>query len=179
MANLITLKQKKNIYQEYLLRLISVVFVVVSILGVFFLAYAIPYYFSVSQNDLRTAEQFEQIINIENKENTGESLSQIVARTEEQLKSVSLYQKQTKIPSASFAEIVKNKNTAISITRLSFVYLDQGQIVVNGLAKNREALVKFISDLKVNPEFTLVESPISDFAKNTNIPFTVNIKIKL
>ncbi len=179
MSNLITLKQKKNLYREYLLRLLSVFFVIVSVLGVFFLAYVIPYYFSVSRNDQKTAEQFEQIINIENKENTGERFSQIVARTDEELKAVSLYQKQNILPSDIFSKIVRLKNSGISITRLSFVYSEQGQIMVNGIAKNREVLVKFISDLKNDSSFALVESPISDFAKNSNIPFSINIKVKL
>lgn len=179
MANLITLKQKKCVRGEYLLRLLSVFFVILSILGIFFLAYVIPYYFSVSKNDQKTAEQFKQIIDAENRENVGERYSQIVARTEDELKAVSFYQKQNSLPSNVFAKIVKYKSAGLFITRLSFVYSEQGQIIINGIAKNREVLVRFISDLKNEPDFTSVESPISDFAKNANIPFSINLKVKL
>ena len=65
------------------------------------------------------------------------------------------------------------------IERHTLLDKNQGQILVSGLAKNREGLVAFIEDLKNKADFLSVESPISDFAKDSDISFTLNIKIKL
>jgi hypothetical protein len=181
MANLITEKQKKVIYQEYLFRFIAVVLFFVSILGIFLLAYIVPYYISVAKNDLVVASQFTSAIEAENKENVGESEARIVARTFDELKSVDLYSKNSLLASEYFNKIISHKNSNVHITRLSFnlINKNKGQFLVNGLAKNRDSLVSFIDQLKTDTAFSSIESPISDFAKNSDITFTVNIKVDL
>jgi hypothetical protein len=182
MANLITEKQKKIIKTEYYVRLLSVsLFVPVALLGIFLLAYVIPYYISVSNKDIKVAEQFKAVIGVENNENTGESMSQIVIQTLDQMKAVELYGKAGIIPSDYFNKIIINKNSNIKINNLSFVSTgnNQGQIVVAGASKSREGLVAYIEDLKALAQFTDIDSPISDFAKDTDISFTLNIKIAI
>ncbi len=179
MANLITEKQKKAIKVDYYTRLFSVSLIVpISLLGVFLLAYVIPYYISVSKKDMQVAEQFNSVINVENKENIGESSVKIIAGTSDEMKTLELYAKTESGPSAYFSKIVSNKNPDIQITKLSFSNLKngQGQFFVSGISKTREGLVAFIDDLKSKASFGSVDSPISNFANNGNIPFTLNIK---
>ncbi len=181
MANLITEKQKKEIRVDYLVRLIALSFLILSLLGLFLLAYVIPYYFSISNKDTKVDELFKSTINAENKENVGESASTIVNQTLDQLKVVELYNKDILTPSALFDKIISNKNSNIKLTKLSFTIIakGQGQFLVSGLSKNREGLVTFIEDLKTKAGFTSVDSPISDFAKDSDIIFTLNIKIAI
>jgi len=179
MANLITEKQKKAVKNEYIIRASSVSLLIpISLLGLFLLAYVIPYYLSVREKDLWVAEQFKTVINVENKENTGESMTRAVSQTLDELKAVENYSKGTFIPSTYFNKIIENKNSNIKITKLSFSLLrqGQGQFFVTGVSKNREGLVSFIEDLKSKAEFYSVDSPVSDFAKDSDIPFTLNIK---
>lgn len=178
MANLITEKQKKANRADYLIRLFSVSLLITSLLGIFLLAYVIPYYISVGKKDLTVAEQFKSVINIENKEKVGESLSKIVSQTLDELKSVETYAKDSISPSVYFSKIIANKNANISITKLSFNIVNAHEVLflVSGISKNREGLVIFIDDLKFKGGFASVESPVSDFAKDSNISFTLNIK---
>jgi hypothetical protein len=179
MANLITEKQKKAIKTEYIIRASSVSLLIpISLLGLFLLAYIVPYYVSVNKKDLWVAEQFKNVINVENKENVGESMTRIVSQTLDELKAVELYNKNNFIPSVYFNKIIENKNSNIKITKLSYnlVRQGQGQFFVSGISKNRDGLVSFIDDLKSKAGFYSVESPVSDFAKDSDIPFTLNIK---
>lgn len=178
MANLITQKQKRNVRVDYIIRYISVSFLMLSLLGLFLLAYVIPYYFSVYEQDIKAGEQFESLILIENKENVGESASRVVNLTLDQIKAIELYNQDSINPSAHFLKIINNKNNNISLTKLSFSLITkkQAQFLVSGIAKNREGLVIFIEDLKNQGDFTNVESPVSDFAKDSDIAFTLNLK---
>lgn len=181
MANLITEKQIKSIGLEYLIRLVATVLFVGSLLGLFLLAYVIPYYISVAQNDLRVANQFKVASDLAATEQPGPDISQIVARTSDELKSIDVYNKNIFAPSSGFSKIIANKNGNIRLNQLSFVLIKagQGQFVVNGIAKDRDGLVTFISDLKTKAGFASVDSPISDFAKSSDIPFTITILTKL
>ena len=179
MANLITEKQKKALKLDYRIRLCAVILFMICLLGFFILAYVVPYYVSLDKKDLKVAEQFKSVIGVENKENIGESASQVVARTVEELKVVGLYYQKSTSPSVYFSKVIQNKNSSVRIMSLSFnLGLDgQSKLLVGGIAQSREGLVSFIEDLKVKAGFASVESPISDFAKDRDISFTLNIKI--
>jgi len=181
MANLITEKQKKNIRTDYILRLCAVSLFVGSLLGVFFLAYVLPYCLSVSKKEVKVQELFGQIINAENKENIGESVSRAILQTTEQLKAVELFSKKPIWPSAIFERVLLGKNQSIKITKLSFTVLEknQGLITVSGVANDREGLVVFIDDLKIKSGFADVNTPVSDFAKDKDISFILNIKTSI
>ena len=53
------------------------------------------------------------------------------------------------------------------------------QFLVGGVSKNREGLVDFIESLKAQSGFLGVETPVSDFAKDDNFPFTLNVNIAI
>jgi hypothetical protein len=181
MANLITEKQKKVVFEEYLIRLWAVVLSLVCLAGIFLLAYMIPYYFSLLRNDLIISEQLKSVISTENKENVGESVGRVANRLNDQMKAVEVYLSKPLSPSLSFAKVLENKSPNVSVNRLGFKMLNskEVQIFVSGVAQNRQALVGFISDLKSKGGFASVESPVSDFAKDSNISFTVTIKTSI
>ena len=181
MANLITEKLKKVVYEEYLTRMWAVVISLVCLAGIFLLAYMIPYYFSLLRNDVIISEQLKSVISTENKENVGESVGRVANRLNDQMKAVEVYLDKPLSPSLSFAKVLENKSPNVSVSRLGFKTLSpkEVQIFVSGVAQNRQALVGFISDLKSKGGFASVESPVSDFAKDSNISFTVTIKTSI
>ncbi len=180
MINLIGQKQIINLKKEYRNRLIILIIWLLILLGLFILAYTVPYYLSVINNDIVVSKQLESVIAIENKENLGPSLNQIIGRANDELRAVDLMEKRKVQASTGLSLILNNKTGGIKINHFSFkgLGLDQSQFIINGTADSRQALVKFIADLKTVETFAVVESPISDFAKNTLIPFTVNLKTK-
>jgi hypothetical protein len=181
MANLITEKQKKQIKTDYQIRLLSVILLMISLLGLFFLAYVIPYFIEISKKDIKVSEQFEDFIAIENKENMDESILNLMNKTHYQLKAAELYGQNNLNPSLYFQEIIKSEKADIKLTKLSFKFVNQteGQFLVSGISQNRISLVNFIDDLRLIEGFVSVDSPISDFAKETDIAFTLNITCKI
>lgn len=182
MANLITEKQKAAVRSDYLVRLSSIaLFVPVSILGFFLLAYVVPYYISLNKKDMKIAEQFDAVLAAENKENTGENVSSIVFETADKMKALELYSGSNFIPSDYFNKIIENKNKNINITKLAFGVVNKTEknFLVSGIARNRDGLVTFIEDLKIKGGFSGVELPISDFANDSDILFTLSIKLAL
>jgi hypothetical protein len=80
-----------------------------------------------------------------------------------------------------FNKIIENKNNNIEITRLSLgdISLKEKIFLISGFAHDRDSLVSFIEDLKTKAGFTSVDMPISDFALDSNIPFTLNVKLTI
>lgn len=178
MANLITEKQKRSVKLEYIVRLCTVsLFVPTTLLGFFLLAYIVPYYVSVSNKDLKVAEQFKAVIEAENKENVGDSVSQIILQVGDQMKALEYYNKDNFIPSVYLNRIIESKNKNIRLTKLSFNLnsKNERQFLVSGIASNRDGLVSFIEDLKTKAGFANVDSPVSSFANDVDIPFSLNI----
>lgn len=181
MANLITKKQKRIIKIDYFIRLFSVLLLAFSLLGVFLLTYIISYYFSINKNDINVVEQFDPIVFSENEESIGTSVLQIANQISDQLKTVELYNPGNFAPSIYFTKIIESKNDSIHLTSLSFSLVKKGevQLFASGISDDREGLVVFIEDLKLKGGFNSVQSPVSDFAKDSDITFTLNIVSKI
>ena len=59
---------------------------------------------------MQVAEQFKTVINVENKENTGESSIKIISQTSDEMAALELYDKNRLDSTAYFNKIIKNKN---------------------------------------------------------------------
>jgi hypothetical protein len=181
MANLITEKQKVAVKTDYILRLLSLSLLMCSLLGVFFLAYVLPYLFSINKKSSIITEQFDIMIAEKNKEKVKSGVLQIADQVADQSKAVEKYVRNNFEPSRYFSKIIESKNINIQISRLTFVSGTDSkrQFLIGGISKNREGLVEFIESLKAQSGFISVETPVSDFAKDDNFPFTLNVTIAI
>lgn len=89
--------------------------------------------------------------------------------------------KATTKPSSSITLITKNKPTTISITEIIYSVTEENKSVttVRGLAKTRQALLDFTTALRKETGVEKVDLPVSNFAKDTNIPFSFEVTAKL
>ncbi len=77
-----------------------------------------------------------------------------------------------------FGLVVKDKSADIRIKEMTYVRSTtaiEGSIVVTGLAKNRESLTKFLHQMQAQTIFKSVDLPVSNFAKDKDIAFSMNI----
>lgn len=181
MANLITKKQKVAVKIDYVLRLFSLSLLMCSLLGVFFLAYILLYSFSISDKDITVSEQFNAMNAEINNDSVRIGVLRVANQVIDELTAVEKYVKNNFEPSRYFSKIIESKNINIQISRLTFVSSVDGkrQFLVGGVSKNREGLVDFIESLKAQSGFLSVETPVSDFAKDDNFPFTLNVNIAI
>ena len=77
------------------------------------------------------------------------------------------------------SDITENKLTGISITGMSFTSgEEQEYISLVGKAPNRETLLSFRRDLEQKDYSETVDLPISNFAQNVDIDFSIKITLK-
>jgi hypothetical protein len=68
----------------------------------------------------------------------------------------------------------------ITITTLAFNRTEAvaiAPITVTGVAQTRQALAKFRDVLLAEPDFVTVDLPISNLAKDTEVPFTITVTV--
>ncbi len=164
-----------------MVRLLALSLFVASVLGSFILVYIVPYYVFLSKKEDQVAKQFEAMITSDKKGGAGAGASEIVRETLDQMKALELYKPGQLDPSDYFTKIIESKNTNIGLKKLTFSPSGKSEIkfLVSGISLDRESLVDFIEALKIKGGFASVESPVSDFAKDKNISFTLNIIAKI
>jgi len=80
-----------------------------------------------------------------------------------------------------FENIIEKRGNSIRLRGFQYkrsVGKDLGAISVNGIARNRESLLQFTKALEENPYFEQINLPVSNFARDKNAEFTVEIRGK-
>jgi hypothetical protein len=75
------------------------------------------------------------------------------------------------------AEAVSAKVPGVSISDFSFS-LSPATLQITGISSDRTALVDFVSALEAEPNFSSVDLPVDNLAKDSDIPFTISITLK-
>jgi len=180
MANLLTLPEKLYIRKMYRTRLVIVVlistFVILSIGIITFL----PTLFWSTVKEKAASERLsviKQIISAEEQKNIQED----VISTN---KKISLL-KSGNARSVSMSDVteivIQRKSRSILIT--AFFYenklLDEQEqkMTVSGIAQDRYSLLLFVNQLREENIFEEVNLPVSNFVKNTDIPFSLSLLI--
>ncbi len=174
LLNLLPEEYKKELINEYRLRflvslsiIISIFFVVTSILLVpsyVFSRYEIN--FSEQRlNDIKSDPIYDGINNLESEIN---SLTKEI-ETIEKYKSLNITDLVLKITPSE---------AGITIDSFSLINeKDVSHLTVRGMASNRDTLVMYINKLKEDEMFESVESPISNFIKGQDSPFNIRITL--
>ena len=76
--------------------------------------------------------------------------------------------------------ISRDKTSSISITNITYALSSAKNtktitLELTGVATTRDSLASFINILKGEPSISSVTIPISDYAADTNVPFTITI----
>lgn len=78
----------------------------------------------------------------------------------------------------TIASVLKTPRAGIIISRFSYApptVSGEGKLTITGKAQTRPSLDSFAKELKRNPRFSVVDLPISAYAKETNLEFTISI----
>lgn len=179
MINLLPLKEKKQLKQEYISRVFIVSFSMISVLSVIAALFLAPSYkYSVSKESI--AENNLEVFNAQNPQIDIGKLNQDILKTNEKLSFI--ISKKPKLDvSVSVIEKILNLRTAgVSFNQVSYVYEEKGSSTVHivGVASDRTALRSFKDALSSDESFSSVDLPISNFIKPTNIDFSMSLVLK-
>lgn len=76
-------------------------------------------------------------------------------------------------------DIIEKKNEDIQITNIFYDKTNtEIKVLLRGNALNRESLSSFVSEIEKNKLYSRVDLPISNFVKETNLEFSLNVYIE-
>jgi len=93
-----------------------------------------------------------------------------------------LFAKNMIYPKIFLNEITGKQIEGISLNSINFQKTDQEGVIkldVRGVAKNRDILIRYSNSLKTDKIFKDVTIPVSSFARNTDIPFSLSVSAKI
>ena len=176
MFNLLTDSLKEKIKLEYNLRRLIVAFIFILFIQSAFLVFFFPSWLTslYKENSLISKTGGESPTSFSN---AGPTVSNIVSMNSKLglINTILAYPEVTPFLDG----IISNKTSAIKI--IEFVYTSDGKttgvISLQGISTTRESLVSFVKSLEKSGLFKSVDLPISNFAKNKNIDFSISITI--
>lgn len=78
-----------------------------------------------------------------------------------------------------YNSIIAQKNSGISLREFNYLNgANETSIMLRGVSSTRESLVSFVKNLEDSKKFGKVDLPVSNLAKQKNIDFSLEIKIK-
>ncbi len=173
MFHLLPEKEKKVLEAEYRYRLLLVglIFILASL--VVASVFLLPSYLLSARRLTDVSVRNDQVKN-EIKTKTDPSISTFLSTLKDNLAALKPTQKTPNF-STLVKEITDKKTTGIGIDSFS---RDGKGIIIGGQADNRDNLIRFSRDLQMVADFSKVDLPISDFAKDKNINFSITITLK-
>lgn len=177
MFNLIPHIIKQRILQDYRARRVIVIlagFVLLVCVLFVFISPSFGYLFFEEKNVIAEAEAIKKSDQFKK----ADEVLKAIKETNEELRVLSTEIRSAQ-PTPAIEQIIKAKNQFIHITEIQYkvVHATSSLVTIGGKADRRDALKKFVVDLEGVPGFLDVFLPVSNFAKDKDIDFTVSIKM--
>src|SRR3989338_2300163 len=179
MHNLLPEKNKRRIKSEYRLRLTVLFFFGSALSGIVLAAAMLPSYISMQSREEAVVGEYLMAKNSTSAMDE-EDLARISEETNEKILSLKSFALGATV--SNYVDTVFDiENPGINITGFTFVGRqneEKADIVVEGVASSRDALVLFKSNLEKQPIFGAVSLPVSNLAKQTDINFNIKLEVK-
>lgn len=179
MLNLLPKEQKKILKHEYEIRLLSVIFIMVTILGIFATLLILPSYFFSSSKETLVEKSLEDF-NRNNPETKVDDLNKINADINSKLKVLDTKWPNDILVDETFKDLLSLVPKGITLTQ--FLYNENSDnnkvFEIHGQASSREVLQDFKTILENDTRFKDLNLPISNFVKKSKIDFTLSFSVK-
>ncbi|HEY4490261.1 MAG TPA: hypothetical protein VJC12_03350 [Candidatus Paceibacterota bacterium] len=178
MFNLLPDEDKKKVLNEYSLRRIAITLLFLFVSGLIALIAIFPSKL-LSESKSRSIEKEVSFSKTSETLVEETALSARVSEIKSKLIALKGDELTTKVNLID--RIVNKRDSRIQI--ISFTYnsgddKSSGSIVLYGVAQDREALLNFLKNLKTEELFKDANLPVSNFTKERNLDFTIEIKGK-
>jgi len=177
MINLIPIEEKRKNRRNFYLRILTVFLLMLS------LAFLVADISVLPANIFSSLKKNLANIRLENIKKeplpvVDEQTSNVINDLDNKLNLIDKIEKEKFLVSKNvFDKILAEKTPDVKITNIFYETdpANQKSIIVSGIATNREALLSFQNVLKADPIFSKVDLPISNFIKDSNIEFNLNL----
>ena len=181
MSNILPPQEIKKIKGLYKKRLVVVSLRALTVLSLVAAACIVPSYIYSKQEEgvlLAKKAVFEQKETGELKQDLVNSIADINTR----LSSFNDTTYNSPLIAGFINPILQARTSSVYITGLTYT-LDKdanvAHVTISGLSINREAILTFGSNLQKTPRITNVNVPITNFIKESNMPFTISLDAQL
>jgi hypothetical protein len=179
MFNVLPDTNKKDIIKDYHKRYLVVWLASVVVIQVFFLLCLLPgYVYLISQKNSLQAE--DASTKVSGASNSVTQADQVFKITNTELSLLSASSTES-TPFSLVAQIVALKGSDITIGQITYENKSNTQpsIVLQGVAANRESLLKFSKKIEESGIFQGVDLPVGSFAKDKNIEFSMSMHVRM
>jgi hypothetical protein len=174
MINLLLPKEKQKIKKEYIFRFLIILNWILIICALVAIIMMIPNYILLDVE----ARIFKDEINNIQTDDLKQNQETVQNRIVDLQNKIEPIDPDLRRPSDFLRRIIEKQDRNISIQSISYSFIDEEIIVIQGNAGGRESLARFVDELKNIEDFSNVDLPYSSFAKDIDIPFSITIQIK-
>jgi hypothetical protein len=175
MLHLLTEEHKKKVLNEYRKRVVVVL--CACILGAIVVSaiFIIPAYF-MSYSRYSEVTTMKKALDKEIQENESESTAQSIKDITASLQALQMFEGKNSVLFL-IKKVTAAKPRGVRVNRISYLPGEAGSTAIDiaGTADTRQNLVNFSDKLKKDKSFTSVTVPLSSFAKERNIDFSMKI----
>lgn len=174
MFNLLLPSDKVTLYREYMLRVMIVAmgaFLTVIGIGIVLL---LPSYVWLRLSEQALFEKRATLLK------DGSVNQELVATLADAKKTIATLNTKQQVSLRSLVEaLVVSRGSGIKLSDIEFdASGEKIRLHLTGVSADRESLVAFSKSLSKDPMYTVVDVPISNFVKDRNIEFSLNIQGK-
>jgi hypothetical protein len=176
MLHLLTDEYKKKVSREYTYRVLIVVSIIVCVLSVIGLLLVAPSYMKIHSTHIKiTSERdsYAEKIKLRQDDNSIDGVRGVMNT----ISALKTYNPQYSVR-AIVLDLVSKKQKGISISHIVFdKSKDAPTLEVAGKAHTRTSLVSFSEELKKDTNFSGVVVPLSSFAREKDIDFSLKLTV--
>jgi Tfp pilus assembly protein PilN len=174
MANLLPKEERRRGEREYILRITSVSLFLFLVLVLFGIVLLLPSYF-FSELQGRSVKERSELISRTISLREQDASSIILTATKQKVEELTRAQAQVS-QITLIKTITGNLTPEVTISRFFYTRAESGNTVkIFGNATSREALTMFLEKLKQEELFTRVDLPVSSFARDADIDFSITL----
>ncbi|AKM84007.1 TPA: hypothetical protein DCZ46_01595 [Candidatus Campbellbacteria bacterium] len=177
MPNLLPEKNKKEIRNEFILRLLVVFFVFVFFAITIFIISLVPSY---NLSVVKKTITLEQVNSLKESAGIEEDILSASILKNENAKVAVLSAVDQNSASKIIEKILEKRPQGVKITDIFYEKNDAGgiDIVVKGNSSSRNILIGFVEKLELEEDFEKIDFPVSNLVKDESMDFSINIYIK-
>jgi type IV pilus assembly protein PilM len=176
--NVLPVNENKILRKEYWMRFFTMVFNLVSLMGIIAIVLLFPTYF-ISQEKEKLVESQLEVFNKENPDLAINNMDETIKDVNSKLEILNKEKVSYSVSDKIINTILESKTPNIKFSQILFnKKIDGSLLEIRGVAENRDALRNFKASLDANQNFSSVNLPVSSFLEKTNLIFTISIILK-
>ncbi|TAL48785.1 hypothetical protein EPN83_03250 [Patescibacteria group bacterium] len=176
MFNLLPDAEKKHIFAEYRIRVGILVCLFLALTAALAFIFLVPSYLV---SDSRYKEVSGRIDAVRHSTILREANELNTKLTSANLKIRTLATTSPQSAEALFERLLARRISSVRLSSLEYQRKAGGnELRFSGIAANRESLAQFVKLLESEPSFGRVNIPVSDFAKDRNASFSIQITVR-